>query len=238
MIEGDGFSEGFNEFLARLRELWDSLRSRVQGILAGLRKTASATRRMFQPFARVGRQLAEGAQRVFAHLADSVRRAYEGFVQWNVLRIRKHAAHLRGEPDGQHRHASAFLSRAADAFENAEDEYDYVDVIHRAVGALESVASARLGSKGVRLGKAVPQLVRRRIVSEEEADLVRDAYRLRNVTSGVGHSAGGCSRHRAVWALFLVQASLEVLSRTGGRYGGGVQAAVPLGGLADASVTR
>lgn len=237
MVEGDdGINEHFKEILARFRELWEGLRSRVQGILSGIGKAALAVRRAFQPFVSLGRQLAERVQWVFAQLAESLRRAYEEFVQWNVLRIRKHAAHLRGEPDDQRRHAGAFLSRAADAFENAEDEYDYVDAIHRAVGALESVASARLGSKRVRLGKAAYQLAKRRMVSQEEAQLMQDAYRLRSDTSGVAHWAGGCSRHRAVWALFLVQAGLEVLARTGSHVSG-AQAAVPLAGLPEAPVT-
>ena len=231
MIEGgEGMYEAFNEIVARFRKLWEGMRSHVQSLLTGFRKTAIAVRRCGEAFARLGSRVWAALQGILAQVVWAAQQAYEGLVRWNVRRLGELALALLDDPGEECQQAGGALERAIKRFDGAEEPYDYTETIRLAVGALEAVASVRLQGKRTTLGKAIPQLIKRGIVSDEEAAGMSDVYRLRSKTPGVAHWVGGCSRYKAVGVLLLVRVSLEALVDTSPVKGHLVAA----GGAADA----
>ncbi len=153
-------------------------------------------------------QLSTGLEPHVRALGEALQKAA---VAWNQTldELEEYAAALEADP--LHHDAGVFLRKAVRDFREAEDDYDYADVIHKAVGAVEEVARTRAGKGSRTLAGALKKLKESGSISEDEREFIEWAYIIRNGRRGIGHGAGPAFDLGAALVLLRVRESLRIL---------------------------
>ena len=128
--------------------------------------------------------------------------------------LARYADYLEHHPLKEYRDAGAFLRKAIRGYGEAlvaEDGYQFADVVHWAIGALEEVARQQACVKGKTLGKALKELEASGALSWEERKGLEEIYELRSQRPGIGHGAGGAPEYVATFTLSRVRMGLKLL---------------------------
>lgn len=110
--------------------------------------------------------------------------------------------------------AAHYLISAHNLIESVDDELEYPQIIHRAVGALEELVCSVSKRGAKRLDAAVDELISRRQLTDGQGDVLKQAYILRHRVRGAGHGAGACQREVALFVLERVRLGCELVLRS------------------------
>ena len=127
-----------------------------------------------------------------------------------------YADELAHDPEEEYQAAGEYLRKAIRGYENAKTDYDYPDVCHWAVSAVEEIARQIMNTKqglGAKwdLKTAARELEKRGWISSKEQRQLEDIYAFRNGVPGIAHGARKVPSHGAEILLPRARDCLAIL---------------------------